>query len=77
MLRWRHAAFPVESFATNDRAGDGGNIHDTPIVRFKHEGQNGFRDVESGLEVDRNAVIQSFSGSSASGNELVSVGLPI
>ena len=61
-----HAGFgrTVGGFArvADDWAGDGGNVHDTSIVRFKHEGQNGLRDVESGLEVDGNAVIPVFLG---------------
>src|SRR5205823_13395869 len=42
---------------TGDWTGYRRNVHDTPILRFQHERQNGFRDIESSLEVDGDAVI--------------------
>src|SRR5438105_11830010 len=52
-------AFPR---VADDWAGDRRNVHDTPIVRFQHERQNGFGDVESRLEVDGDAVIPVLFG---------------
>src|SRR5713101_2297796 len=61
-----HAGFgrAVGGFArvADDWAGGRRNVHDTPIVRSQHERQNGFRDIESGFEVDSDAVIPLLFG---------------
>src|SRR5713101_6921873 len=61
-----HAGFSrtVGGFAriAHDRASGRRNVHDTPVVRFQHEGQNRFGDVESGLEIDGDAIIPLLFG---------------